>query len=111
MQSARLLLVIACSAAAFSIPNAVAHRHLAQKGAIADFCERTFEIDVDEASDIEARVVAASPRATRQTYQCVRRVSFLNTKVHEVVAVADSTSNDRLAVQVRRQGSERRRRR
>ena len=69
MQSARLLLTIACSAAAFSTPQAGSNRHLALKGAIADFCERTFEIDVDEASDIEARVVAASPRATRQTYQ------------------------------------------
>ena len=69
MQSARLLLCIASGAAAFSIPNAVNHRHLALRGAIADFCERTFEIDGDEASDIEARVVAASPRATRQTYQ------------------------------------------
>ena len=69
MQSARLLLTIACSAAAFSAPQAGSNRHLAQKGAIADFCERTFEIDVDEASDIESRVVAASPRATRQTYQ------------------------------------------
>ena len=80
MQSARLLLCIASGAAAFSVPNAgshrhvaqkgaIAHRHLAQKGAIADFCERTFEIDGDEASDMEARVVAASPRATRQTYQ------------------------------------------
>ena len=79
MQSARLLLCIASGAAAFSIPNAVNHRHcipnavnhrhLALRGAIADFCERTFEIDVDEASDIEARVVAASPRATRQTYR------------------------------------------
>ena len=86
MQSARLLLCIAYGAAAFSALNAVSHRlnavshrhlapnagsnrHLALRGAIADFCERTFEIDVDEASDIEARVVAASPRATRQTYQ------------------------------------------
>ena len=69
MQSARLLLYIASGAAAFSALNAVSHRHLALKGAIADFCERTFEIDVDEASDIEARIVAASPRATRQTYQ------------------------------------------
>ena len=69
MQSARLLLVIACSAAGFSVPHAVSHRHLALRGAIADFCERTFEIDGDEASDMEARVVAASPRATRQTYQ------------------------------------------
>ena len=78
MQSARLLLCIASGAAAFSIPNAVNHRHcipnavnhrhLALRGAIADFCERTFEIDVDEASDIEARVVAASPCATRQTF-------------------------------------------
>ena len=69
MQSARLLLCIASGAAALSAPNAGSNRHLALKGAIADFCERTFEIDVDEASDIEARVVAASPRATRQTYQ------------------------------------------
>ena len=78
MQSARLLLCIASGAAAFSIPNvnhrhcipnAVNHRHLALKGAIADFCKQAFEIDGDEASDMEARVVAASPRATRQTYQ------------------------------------------
>ena len=69
MQSARLLLTIACSAAAFSTPQAGSHRHLALRGAIADFCERAFEIDVDEASEMEARVVAASPRATRQTYQ------------------------------------------
>ena len=69
MQSARLLLTIACSAAAFSTPQAGSNRHLALRGAIADFCERTFEIDGDEASDMEARVVAASPRATRQTYQ------------------------------------------
>ena len=69
LQLARLLLCIASGAAAFSSSNAGSHRHLALRGAIADFCERTFEIDVDEASDIEARVVAASPRATRQTYQ------------------------------------------
>ena len=69
MQSARLLLSIACGAAAFVTPNAGSSRSIALRGAIADFCERTFEIDVDEASDIEARVVAASPRATRQTYQ------------------------------------------
>ena len=68
MQSARLLLCIASGAAAFS-SHAGSHRHLALKGAIADFCERTFEIDGDEASDIEARVVAASPPATRQTYR------------------------------------------
>ena len=69
MQSARLLLCIASGAAAFNHPNAGSHRHLAQKGAIADFCERTFEIDVDEASDMEARVVAASGAAMRQTFQ------------------------------------------
>jgi hypothetical protein len=77
MQSARLLLSFACGAAAFSASKAGSNRHskagsnrhLALRGAIADFCERTFEIDGDEASDIEARVVAASPRATRQTYQ------------------------------------------
>ncbi len=69
MQSARLLLCIASGAAAFSTPHAANGCNLALRGAIADFCERTFEIDGDEASDIEARVVAASPRATRQTYQ------------------------------------------
>ena len=68
MQSARLLLTIACSAAAFSTPQAGSNRHLALKGAIADFCERTFEIDVDEASEMEARVVAASGAAMRQTF-------------------------------------------
>ena len=69
MQSARLLLFIASGAAAFSAPQAGSNRHLALRGAIADFCERTFEIDVDEASDIEARVVAASGAAMRQTFQ------------------------------------------
>jgi len=68
MQSTRLLLLTACSAAAFSPHNAGSHRASALKGAIADFCERTFEIDVDEASDIEARVVAASGAAMRQTF-------------------------------------------
>ena len=69
MQSARLLLSIACGAAAFVTPNAGSSRSIALRGAIADFCERTFEIDVDEASDIEARVVAASGAAMRQTFQ------------------------------------------
>ena len=68
MQSARLILCIACGGAAFSALNAVSHRHLALKGAIADFCEQTFEIDVDEASDMEERVVAASGAAMRQAF-------------------------------------------
>ena len=68
MQSARLLLCIASGAAAFKAPHAGSVRNLALRGAIADFCERTFEIDVDEASDIEARVVAASGAAMRQTF-------------------------------------------
>ena len=69
LQLARLLLCIASGAAAFSSSNAGSHRHLALRGAIADFCERTFEIDVDEASEMEERVVAASGAAMRQTFQ------------------------------------------
>ena len=71
MQSARLLLCIAYGAAAFrafSAPHAGSHRHLARKGAIADFCEQTFEIDGDEASEMEERVVAASGAAMRQSF-------------------------------------------
>ena len=69
------MLCIASGAAAFTHSHAGSthshagsHRHLALRGAIADFCERTFEIDGDEASDIEARVVAASGAAMRQTF-------------------------------------------
>ena len=80
MQSARLLLLTACGAAAFVTPNAGSSRSIALRGAgssrsialrgaIADFCERTFEIDVDEASEMEERVVAASGAAMRQTFQ------------------------------------------
>ena len=69
MQLAGALLLTTCGAAAFVTPNAGSSRSIALRGAIADFCERTFEVDVDEASDIEARVVAASGAAMRQTFQ------------------------------------------
>jgi len=59
---------MASGAAAFTTQNAISNRHLALRGAIADFCERTFEIDVDEASEMEERVVAASGAAMRQTF-------------------------------------------
>ena len=68
MQSARLLLSIACGAAAFVTPNAGSSRSIALRGAIADFCEQAFEIDGDEASEMEERVVAASGAAMRQSF-------------------------------------------
>jgi len=68
MQLASALLLIACSVAAFSPHIAGSHRALALRGAIADFCEQTFEIDGDEASEMEERVVAASGAAMRQTF-------------------------------------------
>ena len=69
LQLARLLLCIASGAAAFRAPHAGSNRHLALRGAIADFCEQAFEIDGDEASEMEERVVAASGAAMRQTFQ------------------------------------------
>ena len=68
MQLASALLLTACGAAAFVTPNAGSSRSIALRGAIADFCERTFEIDGDESSEMEERVVAASGAAMRQTF-------------------------------------------
>jgi hypothetical protein len=68
MHNALVVVCVAC-AAALSTPGAGSARPVALAGAIADFCETTFDVDAAGASEIEARVVAASPRATQQTFK------------------------------------------
>ena len=61
-------LALISTAAGFTASPTGSRLH-ALTGAIADFCEQTFDIDVDEASEMEERVVAASGAAMRQTFK------------------------------------------